>query len=95
MEQATDTPEAAAPTPTTAAAADATATLTPETGDAGTMDAVRNRGKLIAGVKFDVPLYGYLNPETNQNEGFDVEMAKAVAQRIFGSPDAIGGPKSL
>ena len=89
---AADTPTAAtaADTPTTApVAADATASPSPLTGDAGTMDAVRSRGKLIAGVKFDVPVFGYLNPVTNQNEGFDVEMAKAVAQRIFGSPDAI------
>jgi putative glutamine transport system substrate-binding protein len=87
---AADTPTPVADTPTTApVAADATASPSPLTGDAGTMDAVRSRGKLIAGVKFDVPVFGYLNPVSNQNEGFDVEMAKAVAERIFGSPDAI------
>ncbi|HEY1011871.1 MAG TPA: glutamate ABC transporter substrate-binding protein, partial [Herpetosiphonaceae bacterium] len=28
-------------------------------------------------------------PETNKVEGFDVEMGRAVAQRIFGNPDAV------
>lgn len=53
------------------------------------LTAIKQRGKLIVGVKYDVPLFGFLNPETNKVEGFDVEMARAVAQRIFGSPDAI------
>lgn len=51
--------------------------------------AIKQRGKLIVGVKYDIPYFGFLNPETNKVEGFDVEMARAVAQRIFGNPDAI------
>jgi putative glutamine transport system substrate-binding protein len=84
----TPTEAAMAASPTTVAAG-TTPTATLETGDAGTMEAVKARGKLIAGVKFDIPVFGYLNPETNQNEGFDVEMARAVAERIFGDPNAI------
>jgi aspartate/glutamate/glutamine transport system substrate-binding protein len=72
--------------PTTGGAASTTA---PATGGDGSLAAVKQRGKLIVGVKFDVPLYGFLNPETNQVEGFDVDMARAVAQRIFGDPNAI------
>lgn len=53
------------------------------------LDAIKQRGKLVVGVKYDVVTFGYLNPETNKVEGFDVEMAKAVAQRIFGNPDAV------
>ena len=50
---------------------------------------IQDRGKLIAGVKYDVPLFGYLNPTTNQLEGFDVEMAKAIAGYIFGDPTKV------
>jgi putative glutamine transport system substrate-binding protein len=51
--------------------------------------AIQDRGKLIAGVKYDVPLFGFLNPATNQVEGFDVDIAREVARKIFGNPDAI------
>ena len=61
----------------------------PATADDKSLEAVKQRGKLIVGVKYDVQLFGFLNPETNKVEGFDVEMARAVAQRIFGNPDAI------
>ncbi|MDQ3705003.1 MAG: transporter substrate-binding domain-containing protein, partial [Chloroflexota bacterium] len=79
----------AAPTNTTAAGG-----TTPTAGGAGgavtnDLAAIKARGKLIAGVKYDVRIFGYLNPETNQVEGFDVDLARAVATRIFGNPDAI------
>ncbi|MSP14666.1 MAG: glutamate ABC transporter substrate-binding protein [Chloroflexi bacterium] len=50
---------------------------------------IQDRGKLIAGVKYDVPLFGFLNPQTNKVEGFDVDMVKAVAEAIFGDPNAV------
>lgn len=49
---------------------------------------VQDRGKLIVGVKYDVPLFGYLNPQTNKVEGFDAAMAREIAKRIFGVDDA-------
>ncbi|HEY0070239.1 MAG TPA: transporter substrate-binding domain-containing protein [Chloroflexia bacterium] len=93
----TDTTAVAAPTNTTASAPTNTTAAggtTPTAGSAGgnvtnNLAAIKARGKLIAGVKYDVRIFGYLNPETNQVEGFDVDLAKAVAERIFGSPDAI------
>lgn len=45
---------------------------------------IQDRGKLIIGVKYDVPLFGYLNPQTNQVEGFDVAIGKEIAKKIFG-----------
>lgn len=72
------------------AAAGGGAAASPAAGGGDTsLSAIKQRGKLIVGVKYDVPLYGFLNPDTNKVEGFDVEMARAVAQRIFGNPDAI------
>ena len=79
---------AATTAPATGGGAATTAPATGGATDAG-LEAIKQRGKLIVGVKYDVPLYGFLNPETNQVEGFDVDMARAVAQRIFGDPNAI------
>jgi putative glutamine transport system substrate-binding protein len=64
---------------------------TPTTGamTGGTLADIKTRGRLIAGVKYDVRIFGYLNPETNKVEGFDVDLAKAVAERIFGDPEKV------
>jgi putative glutamine transport system substrate-binding protein len=78
-----------AESPTTAAAVSPTA-MVPVTPTIDTsLPTIRSRGKLIAGVKYDVRIFGYLNPVTNQVEGFDVDLAREVAKRIFGSPDAV------
>jgi putative glutamine transport system substrate-binding protein len=50
---------------------------------------IQDRGKLIAGVKYDVPTFGYLNPTTNQLEGFDVDLVKYIANYILGDPNAV------
>src|SRR5688572_7197291 len=42
------------------------------------------RGKVIAGVKQDQPLFGLLNPRTNQIEGFDVDVVKEITKTLFG-----------
>jgi len=49
-----------------------------------TMREIQERGRLIVAVSGDLPLFGSLNPATNQLEGFDIDMAKAVARAIFG-----------
>ena len=48
------------------------------------MAKIVQRGKLVAGVKQDQPLFGYLNPRTNSLEGFDVDMVKEIAKALFG-----------
>lgn len=50
---------------------------------------IQDRGKIIIGVKYDVPTFGYLNPQTNQLEGFDVDMGHAIAEYIFGDRNAV------
>jgi len=60
---------------------------TPDALPAGsTMEAIRNRGKLIVGVSADTLLFGARNPFKNDIEGFDIDMLKEVAKAIFG-PD--------
>jgi polar amino acid transport system substrate-binding protein len=50
------------------------------------MAKIRARGFLIAGVDQNTYHFGFLNPLDGQIEGFDIDMIKAVAQAIFGSP---------
>jgi glutamate transport system substrate-binding protein len=69
-------------TPTTAGNGGAT---TPSTFAAGsTMDVIQKKGKITIGTKFDQPLFGF-KALSGQPEGFDVEIAKLVAEAIFGT----------
>jgi polar amino acid transport system substrate-binding protein len=50
---------------------------------------IKARGYLIAGVDQSTYHFGYLNPLDGHIEGFDIDMIRAVAQAIFGSPDKV------
>ena len=47
-----------------------------------TMGKLQRRGEIRIGVKFDVPPFGFKNPQSGQIEGFDVDMGKAVADAL-------------
>ena len=47
-----------------------------------TMATLKEKGKIVVGTKFDQPLFGLKNPTTGEIEGFDVEIAKLIAERI-------------
>jgi polar amino acid transport system substrate-binding protein len=51
------------------------------------MAKIRARGYLIAGVDQSTYHFGFLNPLNGQIEGFDIDMIRAVATAIFGTPD--------
>src|ERR1700722_7320927 len=72
------------------ASCDATASLRPagppKVTPGSFMAKIRARGYLIAGVDQSTYHFGYLNPLDGQIEGFDIDMIKAVAEAIFGSP---------
>ncbi|MBS2552309.1 glutamate ABC transporter substrate-binding protein [Catenulispora sp. NL8] len=51
----------------------------------GTLDKIRKRGFLIAGIDVNTELFGYDPQHNNNPQGFDVDMAKAVARAIFGA----------
>jgi putative glutamine transport system substrate-binding protein len=57
--------------------------------DDNSVDAIRKRDKIKIGVKYDAPPFGSLNPQTNQVTGFDVDIARAIAKHILGSPDKV------
>ncbi len=78
----------AAPTTAAPAAAPATtaapAAAAPATGGA-TLAAIKKKGKIVIGVKQNVPLIGLKNPVTGELQGFDIEIGKLIAKGIFGT----------
>lgn len=48
------------------------------------LDEVRQRGKLIAGVKYDSKPFGYLDTD-EQLKGYDIELLRTLAKRLLGS----------
>ncbi|HYC37039.1 MAG TPA: transporter substrate-binding domain-containing protein [Usitatibacter sp.] len=52
-------------------------------------DKVLKRGKVIIGVRYDIPLYGFQNPKTGAVEGFEVDMGKELARALFGDPSKV------
>jgi polar amino acid transport system substrate-binding protein len=59
----------------------------PQVTSGSLMATIRARGYLIAGVDQSTYHFGFLNPLTNQIEGFDIDVIRAVAKAIFGSSD--------
>jgi putative glutamine transport system substrate-binding protein len=53
------------------------------TGDTPDIKAIKERGVLKVGVKVDVPKFGYKNPKSNKIDGFEVDIAKAIAKKIL------------
>ena len=50
---------------------------------AGTpMAELQEKSEIAIGVKFDVPPFGFKNPQTNQLEGFDVEIGNEIAKDL-------------
>ena len=50
---------------------------------------VLQRGKVIVGVRYDIPLYGFQSPKTGAVEGFEIDMAKELARALFGDPSKV------
>ena len=54
-----------------------------------TMADLQEAGTITIGVKFDVPPFGFKNPETDEVEGFDVDLGKAIADALGVEPEFI------
>lgn len=54
-------------------------TLPPE------IQAIKESGRLLVGTRFDQPLTGLRNEATGRIDGFDAEIGRIIAQRIFGT----------
>jgi putative glutamine transport system substrate-binding protein len=53
------------------------------------MARIQQRGNLVVGVKYDTPPFGALNPVTNQAEGFDADLGRALARALFGDESRV------
>ncbi|MFF8279349.1 glutamate ABC transporter substrate-binding protein [Streptomyces lateritius] len=65
------------------------ASLRPSGADGPSIDAIKARGKLVVGVDQNSFRWGYRNPDKRVIEGFDIDLAKAIAKDILGSEEHI------
>lgn len=54
-----------------------------------TMAEIADRGRLIVGVDQNTYLFGYRDPDSGRIEGFDIDIARQMAEAILGDPNAI------
>jgi ABC-type amino acid transport substrate-binding protein len=47
-----------------------------------TMGKIQAAGEIKIGVKYDVPPFGFKNPQTDDIEGFDVDFGQAIADKL-------------
>src|SRR5687767_9668924 len=50
--------------------------------EGSTMAKLQDAGQIKVGVKYDVPLFGFKNPQSGEVEGFDVDLAQRVADEL-------------
>lgn len=60
----------------------------PASAQESALAAAKSRGRLIVGVKYDFPPFGFVN-EQKQVVGFEIDLAREFARRLLGSPDAV------
>ena len=66
--------------------------LQPSPGDMppeSTMAEIEKRGRLIVGVDQNTFMSGFRDPDTGELAGFDIDLARVIAQKIFGDPEKI------
>ncbi|TCP58240.1 amino acid ABC transporter substrate-binding protein (PAAT family) [Tumebacillus sp. BK434] len=54
-----------------------------------TLTAIKDRDKLVAGVKYDTNLFGLKDPASGKVAGFDIDIAKALAKELTGDENKI------
>jgi glutamate transport system substrate-binding protein len=59
----------------------------PTVANGSTLQAIRSRGTVRIGVKFDVPLFGFRTADGTL-DGFDIRISEMIAADIFDVPDA-------
>ncbi len=52
--------------------------------EAADIQKIKDNGVLKVGCKVDVPKFGYKDPKTNEIDGFEIDIARAIAKKIFG-----------
>ncbi|MGH2820906.1 MAG: glutamate ABC transporter substrate-binding protein [Actinomycetota bacterium] len=59
---------------------------TQEFPEGSTMADLQEAGEIVIGVKYDVPPFGFKNPQTGEVEGFDVDLGKIIADELGVEP---------
>ncbi|SEC46380.1 amino acid ABC transporter substrate-binding protein, PAAT family [Streptomyces sp. 2224.1] len=79
-------PGAAPPAPASASCTTRTAaaSLRPSAEDGAAVKRIKERDQLVVGVDQNTYRWGYRNPSTGTLEGFDIDLAQAVAEDILG-----------
>jgi ABC-type amino acid transport substrate-binding protein len=54
-----------------------------------TMGRIQEAGEIKIGVKYDVPPFGFQNPQSGDIEGFDVDLGRAIAEKLGVEPNFI------
>jgi len=54
-----------------------------------TMAKLQQAGRVKIGVKYDVPPFGFKNPQNDQVEGFDVDLGRRIAEKLGVEPEFI------
>ncbi|MBM0065976.1 transporter substrate-binding domain-containing protein [Alkalicoccobacillus gibsonii] len=60
-----------------------------EEGGESTLAKIEDRDKFVVGVKFDTNLFGLKDPASGEVNGFDIDIAKAIAGDILGDEEKI------
>lgn len=83
------TEEAAAAEPTEAPTETTQETAAPAAQEGSTLQIVLDRGVLNCGGNANVPGFGYLDPDTNEFAGFDIDYCRAIAAAVLGDASAV------
>ena len=54
-----------------------------------TMGKIQAKGEIAIGVKYDVPPFGFKNPQSGDIEGFDIDVGNAIADKLGVKPKFI------
>lgn len=60
-----------------------------QAGSSTALQRIKARGRLVVGVSADTLLFGARDARTGQLKGFDIDLARAVAAAVLGSPDRL------
>ncbi|MGW7577875.1 glutamate ABC transporter substrate-binding protein [Streptomyces sp. NPDC054765] len=80
----------AAPAAAPCTAGNAAESLRPSSADGAAVTRIKEKGQLVVGVDQNTYRWGYRDPATGALEGFDIDLARAIAEDILGPhPDVV------